>query len=192
MLLATLALGAALFVGDTASAAPATWTIDRSHSEMSFRVRHLNGRVRGTFQEWSATITADADSIARGSVEVEVKAATIDTENERRDNHLRSPDFFDAVQFPTLTFRSTKVELNGKDLAVTGDLTIKGVTKPVVLKGTYNGRIMGPMGKERMGFEVSTTIDRREFGLVWNRVVEGTAMVGDEVTIDIAIEAVKS
>ena len=192
MLLSMLVLGATLVAGDTVTSAPVAWTIDRVHSELSFRVRHLTGRVRGSFKDWSGTVTADPAELVAGSVSVEVKTASINTEQERRDTHLRSPDFFDAEKFPTMTFSSTKVELNGKEIAITGNLTIKDVTRPVVLRGTFNGRITDPMGKERLGFEASTTIDRREFGLVWNRMVEGTSLVGDEVTIDLAIEAVKT
>ena len=192
MLLSTLALGAALFAGDTAKTNPVAWTVDPAHSEVSFRVRHLTGRVRGHFKEFSTSLMADPAQLTNGSVTVEVKTATVNTENEKRDAHLRSPDFFDVEKFPVMTFKSTKVESNGKDLALSGDLTIRGVTKPVVLKGTFNGKVTDPWGKERLGFEVSTTIDRRDFGLVWNKLVEGSSLVGDEVTIDIAIEAVKN
>jgi polyisoprenoid-binding protein YceI len=192
MLLSTLALGAALFAGDTVKASPVAWTVDQAHSEVSFRVRHLTGRVRGHFKDYSTTLMADPAQLTSGNVTVEVKTASVNTENEKRDAHLRSPDFFDVEKFPAMTFKSTKVEASGKDLAISGDLTIKGVTKPVVLKGTFNGKVTDPWGKERLGFEVSTTIDRRDFGLVWNKLVEGSSLVGDEVTIDIAIEAVKN
>ena len=192
MLLSMLALGAALVAGDTVKANPVAWTVDPAHSEVSFRVRHLTGRVRGHFKEFSTSLMADPAQLTTGSVSVEVKTASVNTENEKRDTHLRGPDFFDVEKFPVMTFKSTKVESNGKDLALSGDLTIRGVTKPVVLKGTFNGKVVDPWGKERLGFEVSTTIDRRDFGLVWNKLVEGSSLVGDEVTIDIAIEAVKS
>jgi polyisoprenoid-binding protein YceI len=192
MLLHTLALGAALLGGDTVTAAPVAWTVDPAHSEVSFRVRHLTGRVRGNFRDYTASLSADPAQLTSGTVTVDVKTASVNTENEKRDGHLRSPDFFDVEQFPSMTFRSTRVEANGKEVAITGDLTIKGVTKPVVLKGTYNGKVVDPWGKERLGFEVSGTIDRRDFGLTWNKLVEGSSLVGDEVTIDIAIEAVKS
>jgi polyisoprenoid-binding protein YceI len=192
MLLTTLALGAALVTGDTVKANPVAWTVDPAHSEVSFRVRHLTGRVRGHFKEFSTSLMADPAQLTTGSVTVEVKTASVNTENEKRDTHLRGPDFFDVEKFPVMTFKSTKVESNGKDLALSGDLTIRGVTKPVVLKGTFNGKVTDPWGKERLGFEVSTTVDRRDFGLVWNKLVEGSSLVGDEVTIDIAIEAVKN
>jgi len=192
MLLSMLALGAALVAGDTVKANPVAWTVDPAHSEVSFRVRHLTGRVRGHFKEFSTSLMADPAQLTTGSVTVEVKTASVSTENEKRDTHLRGPDFFDVEKFPVMTFKSTKVEANGKDIALSGDLTIRGVTRPVVLKGTFNGKVVDPWGKERLGFEVSTTIDRRDFGLVWNKLVEGSSLVGDEVTIDIAIEAVKS
>jgi polyisoprenoid-binding protein YceI len=192
MLLSMLALGAALVAGDTVKANPVAWAVDPAHSEVSFRVRHLTGRVRGHFKEFSTSLMADPAQLTTGSVSVEVKTASVNTENEKRDTHLRGPDFFDVEKFPVMTFKSTKVESNGKDIALSGDLTIRGVTKPVVLKGTFNGKVVDPWGKERLGFEVSTTIDRRDFGLVWNKLVEGSSLVGDEVTIDIAIEAVKS
>lgn len=192
MLLSTIALGVALFAGDTAKAAPATWTIDPVHSELSFRVRHLTGRVRGGFKEWRGTLTADPDQLSSGSVAIEVKTASINTESEKRDGHLRSSDFFDVEKYPTLTFRSTNVELQGSQLTLTGDLTIKDVTKPVVLKGSFGGKTKDPMGRERLAFEASTVIDRRDFGLVWNRMVEGISLVGDEITIEVAIEAVRN
>ena len=192
MLLSMLALGAALVAGDTVKANPVAWTVDPAHSEVSFRVRHLTGRVRGHFKEFSTSLMADPAQLTTGSVTVEVKTASVSTENEKRDTHLRGPDFFDVEKFPVMTFKSTKVEANGKDIALSGDLTIRGVTRPVVLKGTFNGKVVDPWGKERLGFEVSTTIDRRDFGLVWNKLVEGSSLVGDEVTIDIAIEAVKN
>lgn len=192
MLLSTLALGAALFAGDTVKATPVAWTLDPAHSEVSFRVRHLTGRVRGHFKEFSSSLMADPAQLTTGSVTVEVKTASVSTEHEKRDAHLRSPDFFDVEKFPVMTFKSTRVEANGSDIAVSGDLTIKGVTRPVVLKGTFNGKVVDPWGKERLGFEVSGTIDRRDFGLTWNKLVEGSSLVGDDVTIDIAVEAVKS
>lgn len=174
------------------AAAPATWTIDVVHSELSFRVRHLTGRVRGGFKEWGGTIVADPAALAAGSVKVEVKTASISTENADRDAHLRSADFFDVEKFPAMTFESTKVTVDGKRIALTGNLTIKGVTKPVTLEGTYGGAITDPWGKERVAFEAETAINRKDFGLAWGKLVEGVALVGDEVTIELAVEAVKN
>lgn len=175
------------------AAAPATWTIDVAHSEMTFRVRHLMGRTRGSFQLWNGTLVADPARLQEGKVEVSVKTASIDTENADRDAHLRSPDFFAADSFPAITFTSTKVRVGAdKKLRLDGILTIRGVSKPVTLTGTYNGAVTDPWGKQRLAFEATGRINRKDFGLAWSKVTEGVALVGDEVDIDIAIEAVKN
>ena len=173
------------------SAAPVRWQIDATHSELTFRIRHLVSRVRGQFNTWSGTITADPASLAGGSVSVDIQTASIDTNNERRDTHLRSADFFDAESHPTITFRSTRVEATGRNLRVHGNLTIRGVTKPVVLQGQML-EVGGTAGRRRIGFEAETQIDRMDYGVSWNRAAEGGgAVLGDEVTISIAIEAVE-
>ncbi len=172
--------------------APVTYQIDRVHSELSFRIRHLIGRVAGTFNDWSGTIVVDPNDLSGGSVEVTVQTASINTLNEQRDAHLRSPDFFAADSFPTITFRSTEVQADGDRLRIHGDLTIRGHTKPVVLEGRYLGRMeKDPWGNERIAFLASTTINRQDFGVSFNQMVEGMSMIGDEVEIEIAIEAVK-
>jgi len=170
----------------------ATWSIDTTHSELSFRVRHLAGRVRGSFKDWSGTIEADPDNLTEGSAKIIVQAASINTENADRDAHLRSPDFFDAEKYPTLSFTTTSLELDGEDMVLTGDLTLHGVTKPVVLKGTYGGIVNDPWGGTRINFEAKGRISRKEFGLAWGTLVEGVALVGDAVEIDFAIEAVRA
>lgn len=173
------------------SAAPVRWQIDATHSELTFRIRHLVSRVRGQFNTWSGTITADPASLAGGSVSVDIQTASIDTNNERRDTHLRSADFFDAESHPTITFRSTRVEATGRTLRVHGNLTIRGVTKPVVLQGQML-EVGGAAGRRRIGFEAETQINRMDYGVSWNRAAEGGgAVLGDEVTISIAIEAVE-
>jgi polyisoprenoid-binding protein YceI len=191
-MITTIALTAAMVVGDTTKPVAATWAIDPVHSELSFKVRHLTGRVRGSFKEWNGSVVADPTQLTAGSTTVEVKTGSINTENADRDAHLRSPDFFDAEKYPTMTFKSNKVQVTGSEIALYGDLTIKGVTKPVVLKGTYGGKVTDPWGKERIAFEAATTINRKDYGLAWGKMVEGVALVGDEVTIELAIEAVKS
>jgi polyisoprenoid-binding protein YceI len=174
-----------------AAAAPVRWQIDASHSELTFRIRHLVSRVNGSFNTWSGTITADPASLAGGSVSVDIQAASIDTNNERRDTHLRSADFFDAPTHPVITFRSTRVVANGRDLQVHGNLTIRGVSKPVVLEGRMLD-VGGTAGRRRIGFEAQTQINRMDYGVSWNRGAEGGGVVlGDEVTISIAIEAVE-
>lgn len=174
-----------------AEAPPVTWRIDQSHSDISFRIRHLVSRVRGTFNEWSGTIVADPQNLAGGSVQVEIKTASIDTNNERRDTHLRSGDFFDAEKHPTITFRSTRVQTRGRNLTVTGNLTMNGITRPVVLRGEM-AQVGGVAGKRRIGFEATATVNRMDYDVSWNRAAEGGgAVLGDEVEITIAVEAVE-
>lgn len=198
---ASLLLAPALLLGGTAPAAapaaepapaaPITWQIDASHSEVSFRIRHLVSRVRGGFNDFSGSIVADPANLSTGTVQVEIKTASIDTNNERRDNHLRSGDFFDAPTHPTITFRSTRVEANGRALKVHGNLTMRGVTRPVVLEGRLL-EVGGAAGKRRIGFEASTTINRMDYGVSWNRAAEGGgAVLGDEVEITLNVEAVE-
>ncbi|HEY3745363.1 MAG TPA: YceI family protein [Gemmatimonadaceae bacterium] len=170
---------------------PSTWKVDPTHSELSFSIRHMVSRVRGQFDTWTGTIVADPNDWNTASVEVVAQTSTIDTNNERRDEDLRSPNHFDAEANPTVTFKSTKVaRFAGDSVQVTGNLTIHGVTKPVVLRGHFNG-MTGASGKRRAGFEAETTINRQDFNMTWNRIVEGSSMLGDEVKIEIAIAAVE-
>lgn len=172
--------------------APGVYEIDTVHSELSFRIRHLVGRVAGTFNDWSGTLNLDPDHLAGGSVNVTVQTASINTLNEDRDDHLRTPDFFAVEQFPTMTFQSNRVEVWGNELKVHGDLTIRGTTRPVVLDARYLGRLgEDPWGMERVAFLATTTIDRQDFGVSFNQALESMTMIGDEVEIEIAIEAVK-
>lgn len=186
----------ALLVASTSAATAQTsrtdslpvWQIDPGHSDISFRIRHFMSRVRGTFNEWSGSITGDPANWTRGSVTVTILAASIDTRLDRRDADLRSDNFFDVAKYPTITFKSTGVAISGDSIRITGDLTIRGVTKAVVLQGTYLG--LTPGNRPRIGFEARTTIDRTDYGVTWNRIVEGGGvMLGDDVEIEIAIEA---
>jgi polyisoprenoid-binding protein YceI len=170
----------------------AAWQIDQNHSELSFRIRHLVSRVRGTFDEWSGSLVADPNDLAGGSVEVDIATRSINTRHERRDNHLRSGDFFLADEHPQITFRSSRVETAGEQLRVHGDLTMRGVTRPVVLEGRFLGITRDGQGRNRMGFEAETTVNRHDFGVSWNNVAEGGGLVlGEEVTISIVIAAVQ-
>ncbi len=185
---ATLATGPAVSHVDSVK-----WTVDPVHSEVSFKVRHFVTKVPGTFTQWTGEILTDPAKLSGGSVAVAIQAASISTKNDRRDTHLRSADFLAVDSFPTITFKSTKVEATGSALRVIGDLTIRGVTKSVVLQGEFGGTF-GPAeaGKQKIGFSASTKINRLEYGLRWNRLVEGVNMLGDEVEIIINIEATRA
>jgi polyisoprenoid-binding protein YceI len=149
-------------------------------------------KVRGHFNKFDVTIDLDEQDITRSTVEVKIDAASIDTGVEQRDNHLRSPDFFDVAQFPELRFTSKRVEdLGGGQLRVVGDLTIHGVTKEAVLDVENAGRAKDPWGGSRAGFSARTALDRKDFGLGWNALLEaGGVVVGDKVSIEIEVEAV--
>ena len=191
LLAATAAAAPVARTSNAPGAAPVRWQIDQAHSELTFRIRHLVSRVNGSFNTWSGTIVADPANLAGGSVSVDIQTASIDTNNERRDGHLRSDDFFDAENHPTITFRSTRVVASGRDLQVHGNLTIRGITKPVVLRGRML-EVGGAPGRRRIGFEAETTINRMDYGVSWNRAAEGGGVtLGDEVTISIAVEAVE-
>ena len=172
----------------------ATWGVDLVHSSVGFTVRHLVvSKVHGKFTKWSGTILMDEHDLARTQVDVQIESASVDTGVEQRDNHLRSADFFDAEKFPALQFKSTKVE-KGKDgdLRLLGNLTLHGVTRPVALDVEYAGTQKDPWGGMRAGFSARTSLDRKDFGLTYNQLLEtGGVVVGEKVDIDIEIEAVK-
>jgi polyisoprenoid-binding protein YceI len=167
------------------------WTIDPSHSVLEFSVKHMMfATVKGRFTEVAGTITLDNENVANSSVDVTIGAASIDTRDEKRDEHLRSADFFDVETFPNLTFKSTSVEAKGDNLKVTGDLTIHGVTKQVVLDSELNGQGANPWGQQVISYSASTKINRKDYGLNWNAALEsGGVLVSDEVKISIEIEA---
>lgn len=167
---------------------PGTWTVDSAHSEIGFTARHLMvSKVRGTFGEFSAEVNV-ADSFEGSTVTAEVKMDSIDTRSEDRDAHLRSADFFQTDEFPTMTFTSTAVT---KD-SLTGDLTVRGVTKEVTFDLEFVGISDDPWGGVRAGFEASTTINRKDFGLTWNVAIEsGGVLVSDKIQIQLDIQLVK-
>ena len=172
-----------------------TWNIDTSHSGVHFTVRHMViSKVRGAFGRWSGKIEFDAENPERSSVTAKIEADSIDTREPKRDAHLRSADFFDVEKFPLITFASTKVEaLGGDQYRVAGELTIHGVTQPVVLAAELLGGGKDPWGNERLGFAATTTIDRKAFGLTWNQVLEaGGVLVGDKIEIALDVQAVKA
>lgn len=168
------------------------WKIDPGHSEVGFRIRHFVTKVRGRFGDFAGFIVADPTQLDRGRVEVAIQAASVNTSNDRRDADLRSGNHFQVDSFPTITFKSRAVTVTGSQIAVTGDLTIRGVTREVVLAGEYGGISGAPGPRQRIGFSASTRINRQDFGLKWNRLVEGSGlMLGDDVDIDLNIEAVR-
>jgi polyisoprenoid-binding protein YceI len=169
------------------------WNIDPTHSNVTFSVRHMViSTVRGSFNILRGTLDIDEEHPELSSIEAEVDTASIETNDQNRNNHLRSADFFDAEQYPVLTFKSTRVEkLDENEFKVTGDLTMHGVTKPVVFRADYSGQVKDPYGLQRVGLHAATKISRKEWGLTWHAALEtGGAVVGDEIKIDIDLEAI--
>jgi len=184
------ALIVALSVGT--AAAQGTYSIDTVHSSVGFKVRHLVSRVAGSFTEFDGTITADFGNLDASSVELVIKAASIDTKNEQRDGHLRSADFFDVEKYPEITFSSSKItRVDNDSYAVAGTLTMHGVSKEITLTVDYLGE-MAAMGGVRAGYELTTTINRKDFGVSWNRALDaGGFVLGDDVEVNINLEVVK-
>jgi polyisoprenoid-binding protein YceI len=169
-----------------------TFTIDTVHSNVSFRVRHLIAKTGGEFNAFSGSIVADFANLDASSVEFVIDASSIDTRNADRDAHLRSADFFDVETYPQITFKSSKItKVSDSTYAVAGTLTMRGVSKEVTLEVEHLGR-MEAMGGIRNGFELSTTLNRKDYGIVWNRALDaGGFVLGDEVEITINISSVK-
>jgi polyisoprenoid-binding protein YceI len=207
---ALAALSAATFNGGTAAAEAGTqagqakvayqpipagdYKLDPAHSRIGFAVRHLEiNWVAGRFKEFEGTVHYDDKDVTRSSVEFTAKVASIDTEVEARDKHLRTADFFEVEKYPTLTFKSTRVERKGKDSFVLhGDLTLKGVTKPVQLPFSIAGAVKDPWGNTRFGVEAETKLNRRDFGINYGNAFAGGLDVGNEVIITLQLEAVKA
>ena len=188
------AQGAATTAAQPAAAAatpsgPRTFAIDRSHSSLGFTIRHLVSNVRGRFKDFAGTITYDPANPQAASVEVTVQAASIDTDNSGRDDDLRSDNFFDVAKYPTLTFKSVSVQRQSADkLTLTGDLTMHGVTKRVTVPVDVLG-IMPYRGGEKAGFETTFVVNRKDYGITWNRALDnGGALLGDDVTVSIQLE----
>jgi polyisoprenoid-binding protein YceI len=174
------------------SALAGVYVIDKVHSTMGFQVRHLFSKVPGKFDDFSGQIQFDEADPEKSAVEVKIKASSVDTANEQRDKDLRSPNFFDIAKYPEITFKSKSVKKTGDKTAdITGDLTMHGVTKEVVLKAELLGKGPGMQGKTVSGWEASTALKRSDFGLSWNKAIEGTQIVGDDVQIVLHVEADK-
>lgn len=185
----TAALAAALAL----PAAADTFVVDRAHSGATFSIRHLMSRVSGRFTDFTGTIVGDPAKPAEAKVEFTIKAASIDTDQDGRDKHLRSADFFDAEKYPDITFVSTKIAPAGKDkYDVTGNLTMRGVTKQVTLPVTYLGSLVDPSKNEKFGFEATTKLNRKDFGIIWNKALDaGGTVLSDEVDVTVNLQAAR-
>jgi polyisoprenoid-binding protein YceI len=172
---------------------PEVYTIDKSHSEAAFQVRHLVTKVRGRFTEFEGEVRIDRERPERSSVDFSIDAASVDTDVADRDTHLKSPDFFDVARYPRITFASSWIAPRGGDrYDVTGTLTIRGVAREVTLSVVSLGSARDPWGNERAGFELETKLDRKDYGIVFNAALDnGGFLLGDEVRITIDVEAIR-
>lgn len=170
-----------------------TYQFDKAHTTVGFQVRHVVTNVGGKFLDFSGTIKVDRVKPENSSVEFTIQAASIDTNEPKRDEHLKSPDFFDVANQPTITFKSTSVKPTGKDAyEVTGNLTLHGVTKAITLPVSFLGEGKDPWGNEKVGFELQTTLSRKDYGINWNKTLDqGGLLLGDEVKVQISVEANK-
>jgi polyisoprenoid-binding protein YceI len=171
------------------------WNIDAAHSGINFSVRHMVvSKVRGRFAKYTGELRLDESDLTSSTLTVEIDATSIDTGVTQRDDHLRSEDFLDAQKYPVLRYESRRIEkVSDERYRVDGDLTIRGVTRNVRLDVEYGGRAVDPWGNERVGFTARAAIDRKDFGLAWNQVLEaGGVLVGERIDIDIELEAVKA
>lgn len=171
----------------------ATWTIDPTHSEIGFRGKHMMiSTVRGKFEDFDANLSIDENNPENSSAEFRIKVNSVDTGVEQRDQHLKSSDFFDAENYPEIVFKTKDIKKKGEDVEVTGDLTIKDVTKPVTFKGEAAGPIKDPWGAEVVGVTAETEVNRKEWGLDWNVPLDaGRLLVGDKITLHIEAEMKK-
>jgi polyisoprenoid-binding protein YceI len=171
------------------------WTLDKSHSGITFSVRHMMiTNVRGSFNDFDAVVTADASDFSSADATITIDASSINTKDEGRDGHLKSPDFFNVEQFPQITFKKTSLESKGGDeYKLTGDITIVGITKSITLNAEIAGPAKDPWGNEKLGVVADGVITRSEFGLVWNAALEsGGFLVGDAIKVHIELEFAKA
>jgi polyisoprenoid-binding protein YceI len=174
--------------------AKSTWALDPTHSEVGFKVKHMMfTNVSGKFNNYDVTVSNEDDDFSTSNIEFSADINSVDTNNADRDNHLKSADFFDAENFPKMTFKSTSIEKKSdNEFIVNGDLTIKDVTKPAALKAEYSGLMKDPWGNTKAGLSIETKINRKEFGLTWNAALEtGGVLVGEDVRIIAEVQIVK-
>ena len=175
-------------------ASAATWTVDTSHSTLEFKIRHLLAKTSGEFADWTGTIVTAGDDLTDSTVEIVIQTASIDTDNDDRDNHLRSEDFFHVEKYPTITFTSTKVVKTGEnEYDVHGQLAMRGVTRDIVIPMEFHGTGKDPWGNTKAGFSGEVEINRKDFDIVWNKAIDqGGVLLGDDVEIEIEINAVQT
>jgi polyisoprenoid-binding protein YceI len=188
----TILTALVLVLGLGSAVAQGTYGIDTVHSTVGFKIRHLVSKVSGDFTDFDGAIVADFNNLDKSSVEFTIQAASIDTKNEKRDGHLRSSDFFDVEKYPEITFKSSKItRVDDDTFAVDGTLTMRGVAKEITLTVDFLGE-MSAMGGTRAGYELTTTLNRMDYGVSWNRAVEaGGFVLGDEVEVNIALALIE-
>jgi polyisoprenoid-binding protein YceI len=190
----TLAFAALLVTASSILSAD-TFVVDKAHSEATFQVRHMMSKVSGKFDDFSGKINIDRAKPSASSVEFTIKTASVNTGNSDRDSHLRTPDFFDAAKNPEITFKSTSIVATKKKdvFDVTGDLTMRGVTKHVTIPVEFGGFGKDPWGNERAGFSLTTIVNRKDYGINWNKALDnGGFLLSDDVTINVNLEAQKA
>ena len=166
------------------------WIVDTAHSEVGFSVKHMMiSKVKGSFTSYEATVEANEEDLQGALIDFKIDVASINTNNTDRDNHLRSSDFFDAEQFPYITFKANDIVKKGDEYELTGDLTMKGVTRPATFEVEYGGKGTNPWGVEVVAFSVEGKVNRKDFGLTWNQALEtGGVMVGEDIKITLELE----
>lgn len=183
----------ALAASDESRAEAVTYAIDPDHSQVIFKVKHMGiSTVTGRFDLVEGSYTFDEAEIDNSSVETTIQTASVNTNKQKRDDHLKSPDFLNVDKYPTITFKSKEVKKGGDGFVIVGDLTINGVTKQVELDAEYGGKAVDPMGNERTAFTAETKIDRKDYGITWNKTLDaGGLVVGDDVRIELEVEGIK-
>jgi len=192
--ISTAIVFAALAALAATSMAADNYAVDRTHSSVGFAVKHMVvSKVKGYFNDYTVNIVYDDKDITKSSVEVAIKTASIDTKEAKRDEHLRSTDFFDAAKSPEITFKSKRIEKSGENYVAIGDLTMRGVTKEIKLTFTFAGVVTDPYGNTRLGLSASTKLNRQDYGLSWSKMLEsGGLVVANDVEVAIEIEAIKA
>jgi polyisoprenoid-binding protein YceI len=178
----------------TAQAEPARWNLDLDHSTIEFRVAHMVvSKTTGRFTDYAGFVELDADTGTVKAIETTIKAASITTDHEKRDAHIRNADFLDTERYPTITYKMKSYKKTGDSVTAVGDLTLRGVTKEITLAGQFNGATKDPWGNIRAGFSAEGKLNRKDFGMVWNKTLDnGGLVVGDEIQIRLEIECIKA